>query len=102
MVIIVKIIYMLCLAASGILVIKYRKIVYEWTGRIVWAEKFLGSGGTIIFIILMGLLLIFLSVTYPFGVFDDLLKKDGSGISTIENSYNSDSSETDSSAQVGN
>ncbi|HRI36594.1 MAG TPA: hypothetical protein PK765_06080 [bacterium] len=62
-----KFIYGLIFFFLGAAIIKYRKNVYEWTGRFVWAERYLGSGGTVLVIILAGCLLIFLSVAYPMG-----------------------------------
>ncbi|MDD2917179.1 MAG: hypothetical protein PHH70_05020 [Candidatus Gracilibacteria bacterium] len=66
----VKIFYSLIALGVGFGILKYRKIVYDWTGRFYWAEKYLGSGGTVFIISLVGLGLIFWGVTYPFGVFD--------------------------------
>ena len=56
--------------ASGAIILQYRKIVYEWTGRFAWAEEYLGSGGTIVVISLAGFLLIVMSIAYLFGAFD--------------------------------
>lgn len=68
--IIVKIFYAMLGIAMGLGTLRYRKVVYSWTGKFYWAEKYLGSGGTILVITLVGLGLIFVSVAYPFGVFD--------------------------------
>lgn len=68
--IIVKIFYWLIFLALWIAVLKYRKTVYEWTGKFLWAEKWIGSWWTVIVIILFGLLLIFLSVAYPMWLID--------------------------------
>lgn len=68
--IIVKIFYALLGIGMGLGTLRYRKVVYSWTGKFYWAEKYLGSGGTILVITLVGLGLIFVSVAYPFGVFD--------------------------------
>jgi hypothetical protein len=46
--------------------IKYRKIVHGWTGNFVWAEQYLGYGGTYLVLILVGLGSIFYGVIYPF------------------------------------
>ncbi|MDD5377385.1 MAG: hypothetical protein PHH16_04720 [Candidatus Gracilibacteria bacterium] len=67
----IKIIYALLGIGMGLGILKYRKVVYSWTGRWYWAEKYLGSGGTVFMISLIGLGLIFVSVAYPFGVFDN-------------------------------
>lgn len=63
---IVKIFYALIGIALGYSILKYRKVIYDWTGRFYWAEKYLGSGGTVFIISLTGLGLIFCSVAYPF------------------------------------
>jgi hypothetical protein len=63
---VVKIFYAICGIFIGLGILKYRKIVYSWTGRFYWAEKYLGSGGTVFIITLVGLGLIFVSVGYPF------------------------------------
>lgn len=51
----VKIFYALLGIAMGLGILKYRKVVYSWTGRWYWAEKYLGSGGTVFIISLIGL-----------------------------------------------
>lgn len=79
---IIKIFYAIFGIAMGVSILKYRKIVYSWTGKFYWAEKYLGNGGTIFVIILIGLGFIFVSVAYPFWVFDDRLPKDTPGSST--------------------
>ncbi|MFA6090927.1 MAG: hypothetical protein WC774_04080 [Candidatus Gracilibacteria bacterium] len=67
---IIKICYALIGIAMGLSILKYRKVVYSWTGKFYWAEKYLGSGGTVFIISLIGLGLIFVSVVYPFGFLD--------------------------------
>ncbi|MDD5197808.1 MAG: hypothetical protein PHN60_03025 [Candidatus Gracilibacteria bacterium] len=67
----IKIFYALLGISMGLGILKYRKVVYGWTGRWYWAEKYLGSGGTVFVISLIGLGLIFVSVVYPFGFFDN-------------------------------
>ncbi len=71
---VVKLFYALLGIAMGLGIVKYRKIVYSWTGRFYWAEKYLGSGGTVFIITLVWLGLIFVSVTYPFWVFQETSK----------------------------
>ena len=53
--IVIKILYSIFGIALGVGVLKYRKMIYGWTGKFYWAEKYLGSGGTLFIIILMGL-----------------------------------------------
>ena len=87
--IIVKIFYALTGIAMGLGILKYRKIVYNWTGRFYWAEKYLGSGGTVFVISLLGLGLVFCSVVYPFGFFDSKVPP-----TEKENSQNTDNTLT--------
>ena len=63
---ILKILYGTIGFGSGLLILRYRRIVYEWTGRFYWAEKYIGSGGTIVVITLFGMGVMFLSVAYVF------------------------------------
>ena len=65
-----KLLYAVFGVAMGLGMLKYRKTVYDWTGKIYWAEKYLGSGGTVVVICLIALGLIAVSVAYPFGTFD--------------------------------
>nr|MDD3719849.1 hypothetical protein [Candidatus Gracilibacteria bacterium] len=65
--IIVKIFYSVLLIGFGYLLIRYRRNVHSWTGNWVWAEKYLGSGGTYVALTFFGLFLIFLGAIYPFG-----------------------------------
>lgn len=57
---------------TGYLFLRYAKTVLEWTGHFMWAERYLGRGGTVVVIYLMGAGLIFFGVGYPFGAFDDM------------------------------
>ncbi|EKE26950.1 MAG: hypothetical protein ACD_4C00109G0002 [uncultured bacterium (gcode 4)] len=66
----VKIFYAILMACIWFLLIKYRKNVYEWTWKFVWAETYLWSWWTILVIIMLWLLFIFFSITYPFWTFD--------------------------------
>ncbi len=68
--ILLKIIYWIIFAICWIAIIKYRKIVYEWTGKFNWAEKYIWSWWTVIVIILIWLVLIFVSVAYPLWYID--------------------------------
>ena len=70
----VKILYFVLFVSTGVVVLKYRKVLFEWTGRWGWAEKYLGNGGTVTAITFIGLGLIFAGVAYPMGAFDDLNK----------------------------
>ena len=68
----VKILYSLLFLGTGLALLKYRRNVFEWTGRWGWAEKYLGNGGTLTALALLGLALLALSVAYPLGAFDSL------------------------------
>jgi hypothetical protein len=59
--------------ACGLLLIKYRAKIREFTGLIGFAEKYLGSGGTYTFYLLLGALMIFLSVLYATGQLQSFL-----------------------------
>ncbi|MDD4530153.1 MAG: hypothetical protein PHO80_01205 [Candidatus Gracilibacteria bacterium] len=63
---------MLLLFVGGV-ILKYRKQVKDWTGSFMWAERYLGMGGTNVIIILLGLALIFLGSITPFGGLDAIL-----------------------------
>lgn len=65
-----KILYWIILFGLWVVILKYRKTVYDWTGRFDWAERYIGSWGTVLVIIMIWLLMIFLSVAYPAWVFD--------------------------------
>ncbi len=56
----------------GFATIFYRYGLYKITGDWEWAMKFLGANGTIVAIILIGAILMFIGVAYPFGVFENL------------------------------
>ncbi len=62
----VDIFYSILLMAWGFYLIKYRRNVKSWTWNFAWAEKYIGSGGTYLIMILIGLFMIFLWVLYPF------------------------------------
>jgi hypothetical protein len=65
-----SIIYGLMLASAGVAILKYRKIVHDWTGGWGWAEHYLGRGGTYTAICLMACGMIILGVATFFGKID--------------------------------
>lgn len=69
--ILLKVTYWIILFCLWVIVLKYRKNIYDWTGKFGWAERYIGSWWTVIVIILTWLLFIFLSVAYPMGLFDE-------------------------------
>ncbi|MDD2907308.1 MAG: hypothetical protein PHH98_01575 [Candidatus Gracilibacteria bacterium] len=73
--IIVKLFYSIFFIAIGAGIIKYRKQVHGWTGNFVWAEQYLGRGGTYIALLFIGLACIFYGVIYPFGGTELLFSK---------------------------
>ncbi|MFA5916686.1 MAG: hypothetical protein WC850_00445 [Candidatus Gracilibacteria bacterium] len=74
MIILVKIFYAILFISLGFLMIRFRKNVHDRTGHWYWAEKYLGSGGTYLVLVLFGLFLIFFGAIFPFGGLE-LLKK---------------------------
>jgi len=76
----------------GYLILRYRKNIYDWTGRWDWAEKYLGD--TVTAIILIGAAMVFFSVAYPLGAFDGLkgsLNKNYSSPNTTQTQTNDSS-----------
>jgi hypothetical protein len=55
----------------GFIIMIYRSQLKQITGEIGFAEQYLGSGGTYTFYILLGIGIVFLSVSYAFGAFQD-------------------------------
>ncbi len=64
--IIIDIFYAIVLFAAGFSLIKYRRIIKSWTGNFVWAERYLGSGGTYFVLILVWCFFMIWGVLYPF------------------------------------
>jgi energy-converting hydrogenase Eha subunit A len=59
----------------GLAIIKYRYPIREFTGTVSFAERYLGSGGTYTFYLLLGAVIIFLSVLYATGQLQSMLTK---------------------------
>ncbi len=57
----------------GLLIIIYREPLKRITGNIDFAENYLGSGGTYTLFILIGILVMFFSVSYAFGALQDFI-----------------------------
>lgn len=70
-----KIIYLLIGLPAGLALIKYRERVYQWTGPIGFAEKYLGNGGTFTLIVIVGSIMVLLSISYFLGAHEYLLSK---------------------------
>ncbi len=68
--IIIKIFQGALLIASGIALIKFRREIDNWFGGLDFAEKILGPGGTMLFMVLFGSFLTFSGVIVWAGGFD--------------------------------
>ncbi len=55
----------------GFILMIYRFQLTQFTGKIQWAEQYLGSGGTYNFFIIIGLITSVLSLMYSLGTFQD-------------------------------
>ncbi|EKE28915.1 MAG: hypothetical protein ACD_2C00265G0005 [uncultured bacterium (gcode 4)] len=87
-----KIFYWMLLFSSWVVLIKYRKIIYEWTGKFGWAERYIGSWWTVLVIILTWMFLMFLSIAYPAWVFE--MPNSQKTMDRLDSQYwNSDSSQ---------
>ena len=64
---IANIFYGLLLFGGGVAILKYRKIIYEWTGGWGWAEHYLGRGGTVTALCLIALAMMGFGVATLFG-----------------------------------
>ncbi|MGE4444433.1 MAG: hypothetical protein AB7E37_05580 [Candidatus Altimarinota bacterium] len=64
---IIDLFYALLLFGVGFSIIKYRRVVKSWTGNFVWAERYIGTGGTYLVLLLLGCFLMIWGVLYPFG-----------------------------------
>lgn len=59
----------------GLLIVKYREPIYRFSGKFSFAEKYLGSGGTISFYLLFGSFLVILSIVYGSGFLENIIFK---------------------------
>lgn len=64
--ILIKLFYAGLLIGTGVLMLKYRKVIKSWTGNFYWAEKYLWQWGTYLVLIMFWLFLIFWGILYPF------------------------------------
>jgi hypothetical protein len=62
----------LIIISTGIAVLRFRYQIYQFTGDWDWAIKYLGGNGTVVAIILIGMLLIGAGTAYPFWVFEGM------------------------------
>ena len=65
------------------IIVRYRRHIVDWTGKIAWAERYLGMGGTYNAMVLFALVIFFFSILYMTGnvdfVFGGVGKLFGSG-----------------------
>lgn len=59
----------LIIVVAGVSMLRYRYPLYHFTGEWGWAQKYLGSNGTVVAIALIGAFLIFVGVAFPLGAF---------------------------------
>ena len=57
----------------GYVLIRYNAKMKEIVGSLDWVDKYLGAGGTYLFLKLVGLLLIVFSFLYAVGTLQDIL-----------------------------
>ena len=57
----------------GYILIRYNGKMKEIIGSLDWVDKYLGAGGTYLFLKLVGLMLIVLSFLYAVGTLQDVL-----------------------------
>lgn len=68
-----RIVIGIIVAAFGFFMVWKTIMVQGWVGRIAWAEKTFGSGGTNTFLKLLGVGVVFLGVFYMTGIFGDIV-----------------------------
>jgi hypothetical protein len=56
--------------ALGIVIIRFRYQIYNFTGDWDWAVKYLGGNGTVVAMVFIGMFLIWVWAAYPFWVID--------------------------------
>lgn len=64
----------LLIAAFGTLMILKTEPIYDFVGRIPTAEKYLGSGGSRLFIKLIGIIIIFGGLMWGLGLWEGFLQ----------------------------
>ena len=57
---------------AGLLIIIYRRLIVQTTGKLQWAENNLGAGGTYTLVIILGLVVWFGCMMYALGSFDQI------------------------------
>jgi hypothetical protein len=64
----------------GALIIVYRPQIKNWIGAIPFAERYLGMGGTYVFLLLLGLGVFVLSLMWALGTLQSFLASTFGGI----------------------
>lgn len=64
----------------GALIVVYRPQIKKWVGAIPFAERYLGMGGTYIFLLLLGLGVFVLSLMWALGTLQSFLTNAFGGI----------------------
>ena len=64
----------------GGLIIVYRPQIKDWVGAIPFAERYLGMGGTYLFLLLLGLAVFILSLMWALGTLQSFLMGTFGGI----------------------
>ncbi|PIQ78116.1 hypothetical protein COV81_05365 [Candidatus Peregrinibacteria bacterium CG11_big_fil_rev_8_21_14_0_20_41_10] len=59
----------------GLAIIKFREKIYQWTGPINFAEKYLGNGGTFTLIAILGGIVVVGTIIYFTGAHEVILGK---------------------------
>ena len=54
------------LVGFGVAILRYRYHIYNFTGDFDWAQRYLGGNGTVVAIVLFGMLLIGAGAAFPF------------------------------------
>lgn len=57
----------------ALLLVKYRRQVGDMIGPIDFAERYLGAGGTYVFVLILALATFILSLMYAFGTLQEIL-----------------------------
>ncbi len=65
-----KILVLILGSVASFLILRFRGPLKMFTGNFSWAEKYLGSGGTNTFFVLMSLGVFILSLMYALGTLD--------------------------------
>lgn len=68
-----RILFGVIIMGVGFLLVKQTEWFFKWTGRILWAERKFGWGGTRFFIKLVGVGVVFIGVFVATNIISDVL-----------------------------